>query len=131
MPQSASAIFGMLDDAAKEVVLKMVAEQAKDRFAAYRKAIKQATALKEPRGQARLDAYRARAPEIWAALEAKYPREYQRQQQDMRGLEKATRDRVDTLMGSLSGEDLSKRIRLPAVNQDAAATTPAPIPQLS
>lgn len=84
---SIGVFFGNLTQAQKNEVLFNVKKEAAARFAKYRESIKGAVNLPQVTGQAALDLYRKRAPDVWARLQAQFPQEYNRSMQDWGHLE--------------------------------------------
>ena len=81
--------YGLLSQRQKEDVLELVAEEAAHRLEVYIDALTEALGLRELVGTSKLDAYRGRPPETWAALRTEFPDAYETQMRDWRRLETA------------------------------------------
>lgn len=84
---TAGTFWGMLTQSQKDEVLEMVAEEAAILLDVYIEAIIEGSGLPELEGMDRLEAYRQREGQIWARLQAEFPKDYERQMKDWGKLE--------------------------------------------
>ena len=89
-------LFGELTQDQKEEVLTRVAEMAATRFEAYVDSIEDGVGLRSLAGQDKLEAFRARASEIWATLNKEMPLEYEKRMKEWSDLERRALNRTVT-----------------------------------
>lgn len=87
MPATAGTFWGMLTQAQKEVVLDEISDEVAQRYLIYVDAIVEGSGLPELEGLNRLEAFRSRAPQVWARLQSEFPTDYERDMTDWGKLE--------------------------------------------
>ena len=128
MTASPGMFYASLTQPQKEEVLQQVADEISARFTLYMDTAVEASGLKEARGVDRLTAYRDRAPDVWALMQAEFPREYERQMKDQVALERGAKKRLGMMMDSTVTRALNRSFRDTVAA--SASTTLAPTPRL-
>lgn len=116
MPNSPSKFFASLTQDQKELVMQDAAEEVALLFNWYVEAVVEATAMRDLEGEDLLNAFRQRAPEIWAAIQSFDGKEYEKQMSNWRRLEQ------NDLRRASGASALSSRRYV----RDSAAMAPAP-----
>ena len=81
------AIFADLEPAQQDEVLERLGEEAVALFDSYVEAGVRATGFRDMSGKEKLEAFRTRAPEMWARIQAMFPRDYKKAMADWGKLE--------------------------------------------
>ena len=109
-----SVSFGLLDDKQKKRVLSDIAKESVDLFNDYKDAITEAFHFKKPDSKQRLEFYKTRLPQVWAALQEYNPSMYSKQLADWQELEIRRMNREFSAFNPFSE---SKQSPLPASEQ--------------
>ena len=81
------SLWADLEPAQQDEVLERLAEEVVPMFTAMVDALTRATGMRELTGQEKLDAFRQRQPDVWARIQAMFPRDYKRSMSDWGKLE--------------------------------------------
>lgn len=81
------SIWADLEPSQQDEVLERLLEESLELFEAYTTALTRATGMREMTGQEKLESFRARSPDIWARLQAMFPRDYKQMMRDWGKLE--------------------------------------------
>lgn len=91
---SPSVWYGELTPAQKVIVLKNVKTEGARLFAKYRSVLKEALGLEDLKGDALLQAYRQRTPDVWANLQQNFPDTYAEQMTQFGKLEQQNAQKI-------------------------------------
>lgn len=80
-------IWADLEPRQQDEVLERMSEECNAIFTAMVDALTRATGMRELTGQEKLDAFRNRAPDVWARIQASMPKDYQQMMRDWGKLE--------------------------------------------
>lgn len=80
-------IWADLEPRQQDEVLERLTEESLSLFEAYTTALTRATGMRELTGKEKLEAFRTRAPDVWARLQAMFPRDYKKMMADWGKLE--------------------------------------------
>lgn len=81
------SLWADLEPSQQDEVLERLAEEVVPMFTAMVDALTRATGMRDLTGQEKLEAFRTRAPDVWARIQAMFPRDYKRDMADWGKLE--------------------------------------------